>query len=253
MAEITTLTPQSTQSGRASGVGRAGEAMAPSVLVLADEILVAQMLATTIAACGPFSTVPQKGWAQLMRAVEEPGGESPRVLLRFADHLDEAELSRVRRLREAQPTVGVGLMARSFHLPGIYDLAAQRAAGLSILLRDGTLRVATLVRAILQLGTGVATMTPEVLQALVGGQHDSGELAALSADELSVLELVATGLRNCEIARRLHFSEKLIEKRIGCIFEKLQLNAESSRRLDRRATAIRLFLMHQHRRDILSH
>ena len=67
----------------------------------------------------------------------------------------------------------------------------------------------------------------------------------LSCGEREVLELIAVGLRNREIARRLWKSEKTIEKRIGQLFSKLGLDLETNRHLDRRVAAARIFLSGQ--------
>jgi DNA-binding NarL/FixJ family response regulator len=67
-------------------------------------------------------------------------------------------------------------------------------------------------------------------------------LGSLSASEREVLLLMADGLRNREIGRRLCKSEKTIEKQIAKIFVKLDLHDTS---LDRRVLAIRILLSSQ--------
>ena len=55
----------------------------------------------------------------------------------------------------------------------------------------------------------------------VGATHAASGLAALTPRENEVLELIAEGLPNAEIARRLFISEKTAKVHVYHIFEKL--------------------------------
>ena len=68
-------------------------------------------------------------------------------------------------------------------------------------------------------------VTPRVLAAvrtsLPLGREDDGRLEHLSDRELEVLELIASGASNPEIAGALHLSERTIKGHVGNIFAKL--------------------------------
>jgi DNA-binding CsgD family transcriptional regulator len=71
--------------------------------------------------------------------------------------------------------------------------------------------------------------------------HDH-RLEKLTACEREVLELIAEGLRNPAIARRLWKSEKAIEKTVARVFGKLGLDATLMPDVDRRVTAACIYL-----------
>jgi DNA-binding NarL/FixJ family response regulator len=85
-----------------------------------------------------------------------------------------------------------------------------------------------IVRAIRGLAAGEAVFGPGVIDRLLNqignGPAQSGELfPGLSPRELGVLELMASGMRNADIAARLHLSPKTVANRISLIFSKLQV------------------------------
>lgn len=221
-----------------------------STLVLADEPLTGQALAAAVRASNVIDAVFQPDWRTMCRTLDERRGDR---LLWFGDIIDQEIAKKVIALRDAKPDVGVCLLARRFHLPSVYALAAQSASGLSLLLRTEALVMADVVRALFRIDAHIVTLTPEVFEALAekANAEEIEPFASLSRDERSVLELLALGLRNCEIARRVHRSEKLIEKRVGAIFVKLNLNDVADRKLDRRVAAARVFLAYKRELEIL--
>ncbi|MEO7397697.1 MAG: response regulator transcription factor [Ilumatobacteraceae bacterium] len=65
-------------------------------------------------------------------------------------------------------------------------------------------------------------MTPRLLSRLRGRpQHDSAAIDQLSARELEVLRLMATGATNGEIAATLYLAERTVKSHVGSIFTKL--------------------------------
>jgi DNA-binding NarL/FixJ family response regulator len=58
-----------------------------------------------------------------------------------------------------------------------------------------------------------------------GGTGDAAVLDALTPRELQVVELVAAGLDNGTIGRRLGIAEKTVRNRVSTIFSKLGVNS----------------------------
>ena len=56
-----------------------------------------------------------------------------------------------------------------------------------------------------------------------------GEISELSPREIEVLELVATGLSNEEIAERLYLSVRTVERHLTNIYAKLRLSGKAAR------------------------
>ena len=55
----------------------------------------------------------------------------------------------------------------------------------------------------------------------MGDEHGAGQQEALSQRELEILELVADGLTNADIARRFHVTETTIKFHLTRIYRKL--------------------------------
>jgi DNA-binding NarL/FixJ family response regulator len=78
---------------------------------------------------------------------------------------------------------------------------------------------------------------PEYLNPRRAADARSASLDVLSLAEREVLMLMGDGLRNRAIARKLHRSEKTVEKHVARIFEKLELQDPT---VDRRVLAARI-------------
>jgi DNA-binding NarL/FixJ family response regulator len=116
-----------------------------------------------------------------------------------------------------------------------YAFAGLRAGASGFLLKDT--RPADLVQAIRTVAHGDAVVSPRVTRRMLElfGQHlPSGpgagaadgrdpRLGRLTARELEVLQLVAEGLSNGEIAARLTVSETTVKTHVGNVLGKLEL------------------------------
>ena len=115
----------------------------------------------------------------------------------------------------------------------VYD--ALRAGASGFLLKDVTAE--RLFEAVRVIATGDALLAPAITRRLIGEfaalppraethaatAHPQIELAALTARETQVLRLVAEGLSNSEIARRLVVSEETVKTHVSRVLGKLGL------------------------------
>jgi DNA-binding NarL/FixJ family response regulator len=114
-----------------------------------------------------------------------------------------------------------------------YVYAALRAGASGFLLKDA--QPADLLSAIRAVAAGEAVVAPRVTRRLLesyvhrlpvpgAAEPDfSDRLAQLTARELEVLELVARGLSNAEIAEKFVLSEATVKTHVGRILAKLEL------------------------------
>jgi DNA-binding NarL/FixJ family response regulator len=80
-----------------------------------------------------------------------------------------------------------------------------------------------------------------ISELLGGDAREISGIGRLSATELEVARLIAEGLRNREIARVLHRSEKTVERHVSQIFQKLGIDKRQTR-FDRRVLTCRAVL-----------
>ncbi|WP_328467132.1 response regulator transcription factor [Streptomyces sp. NBC_00448] len=104
--------------------------------------------------------------------------------------------------------------------------------GLGYLLKDRVGEVAEFLDALDRVAGGETVIDPEVVRVLLGEQSAAKPLLRLTPREREVLALMAQGLNNQTIARRLTVTEASVVKHSGNIFMKLDLDpAEGNRRV----------------------
>jgi DNA-binding NarL/FixJ family response regulator len=101
----------------------------------------------------------------------------------------------------------------------------QRAEGFGYLLEDRVLEIDDFLDALRRVGRGGTAIDPDVIAQLVGRRRDDDPLAALTPREREVLGLMAGGLSNGGIRRRLFLSPKPVEAHVKRMFMRLQLDA----------------------------
>lgn len=112
--------------------------------------------------------------------------------------------------------------------------------GLGYLLKDRVARVADFVRSLGIVAAGGVVVDPEVAAGLVQGK--SSALEDLSPREREVLELMAQGLSNSNIAAQLYLSGAAVSKHVANVFLKLGLAPGEE---NRRVRAVLTYLTEQ--------
>ena len=126
-------------------------------------------------------------------------------------------------LRVRKETPGSPVLVLSQYVEQTYagELLSSGEGGVGYLLKDRVARVAEFLDALERVAAGGTAMDPEVVAQLLTKRHDP--LAALTSREREVLELMAQGFANGEIARRLVVTDRAVHKHVGNIFAKLDL------------------------------
>lgn len=108
------------------------------------------------------------------------------------------------------------------------ELLAGGARGLGYLLKDRVGRVEEFLEALERVAAGGTALDPEVVTELMSRRGREDSLESLTPREREVLQLMAQGHGNTEIASRLSVSERAVSKHIGNVFVKLGLPPSDS-------------------------
>lgn len=198
-----------------------------TVLVVDDQAMVRQGFSALLAAQDDMSVVGDAGdGAEAIRAVAEL---RPDVVLMDVRMPGTDGLTAARRILSgdsaARPRI---LMLTTFDLDD-YVYEALRAGCSGFLLKDAP--AAELVRAIRVVAEGEALLAPSVTRRLVtevlarrpAPRAETEALRALTTREREVLEQVATGRSNAEIAEELVVSEETVRTHVARMLAKLGL------------------------------
>ena len=103
------------------------------------------------------------------------------------------------------------------------DLLAAGGAGIGYLLKERVADVGEFVESVRRVAEGGTAFDPEVVAQLLGRRRRDDPLSELTPREREVLSLMAEGLSNSAIAKRLWLTVGAVEKHISSIFGRLGL------------------------------
>lgn len=138
-----------------------------------------------------------------------------------------------RRLSQQHPDVRV-VMLTSFDDTEQVQAALQAGAIGYLLKNADVMEVLQAIRAAMQ---GEPTLSPDITRALIHANRNPAPDFGLTERELEVLQLLAQGMRNAQIARRLSLSLSTVKFHVSAILRKLEV--------ENRTEAVTLALQHQ--------
>jgi DNA-binding NarL/FixJ family response regulator len=206
------------------------------LLILADERLLGRGLATLLES--QFETHAVESFE---RADRLAGNGRREIILWVGNRVDDDTVAHLRHLRETHPGMLLCIVTHAAEPRALRHLLTQAPEAVAVLERNDGLDLPTIVATLDDVLSGRSTLEPRILRQLFEASSDENALAKLTSSEQEILELVASGLRNCEIARRLWKSEKAVEKQVSQVFSKLGLQASTHPHIDRRVTAARIY------------
>ncbi|MBN1936648.1 MAG: response regulator transcription factor [Anaerolineae bacterium] len=207
--------------------GEGGDAI--TVFIVDDHDVVRKGLRFYLSAYSEISIVGEAGDAQsAIRGVQE---QVPDVILMDlvlplapgALPVDEGGVQATRRIREVSPHSRVVVLTSFTQDELIF--AAIKAGALSYLLKDADAE--TVLRAIRSASRGEAILHPFIAQRLMAevtapAKHKD-PISELTAREVEVLQLIAQGMSNAEIAAELVVTERTIKAHVSNLLGKLHL------------------------------
>ena len=226
------------RSGSAASAPDEAEEAAPDadalrIAIAEDSVLLREGLASLLESAG-FRVVGQSGDPDdLLLKIRSYAPDLAIVDVRMPPtHTDEG-LRAAREIRERHPSTGVLILSQHVETDSAIELLADNAEGVGYLLKDRVRDVDGFIAAVRRVARGGTAFDPLVVSTLLGRSAGRGTLDALTERERSVLALMAEGLSNGAIAKRLYISLRAVERHVGAIFDKLQLpsDAEGHRRV----------------------
>jgi DNA-binding NarL/FixJ family response regulator len=158
---------------------------------------------------------------RLRAAVSEHEPDLAVVDVRMPPSFTDEGIRAAQWIRDAHPDIGVLVLSQHVESTGAVGLVSQ--GGFGYLLKDRVLHVSEFLEAAERVAHGGSALDPEVVASLVVGERDA--LAALTDREREVLSLMAEGLTNNAIARRLTLAERTVEGHVRSVLTKLDLPA----------------------------
>jgi DNA-binding NarL/FixJ family response regulator len=187
------------------------------VLIVDDHALVRAGLERLLATVEDVEVVG--GAADGAQAVALAADNHPDVVLMDLSMPDHDGVEATRRIRAADPAVRVVALTSFSDRERILD--ALDAGMLGYLLKDADPE--ELVRGIRAAARGEAPIAPKAALALLDERAAGRETHELSSREREVLALVAQGLPNKLIARRLGIAETTVKAHLTSIFQRIDV------------------------------
>ena len=199
-----------------------GPVCALRVVVADDDVLLREGVASLLERSG-FDIVGQAGDAtELLSLVRE---QHPQLVLtdirmpptHTAEGLDAAKI-----IRAESPETGIVVLSAHVDVDHAMELLAGGHA-IGYLLKSRVTDVADFVDTVQRIANGASVVDPALVAELVSARRRDDPLAALSTREREVLTLMAEGLSNAGIGRRIWVTEGTVEKHVRSILTKLNL------------------------------
>jgi DNA-binding NarL/FixJ family response regulator len=195
----------------------------PLRVVIADDQALVRTGFTMILAADGIDIVAEAGDG--VQAIDAVRRTRPDVVLMDIRMPTMDGLEATRRILTDHPDPPRILILTTFDLDR-YVYAALSAGASGFLLKDVT--ADRLIAAVRMVRAGDALLAPTVTRRLVerfAKQHDGAalhrDLTTLTPRELDILQRIARGLSNLELARQLHISETTVKTHVTRIFAKL--------------------------------
>jgi DNA-binding NarL/FixJ family response regulator len=161
-------------------------------------------------------------------AIELAASTAPDVILMDVRMPKRSGIEACAAIKDVAPTARILMLTVSDEEADLYDAVKNGASG--YLLKESSIdEVAQAVRVV---ADGQSLISPSMASKLLDefkqlSRSDGQQVSTprVSARELEVLQLVAQGLNNREIGKRLFISENTVKNHVRNILEKLQLHS----------------------------
>jgi len=195
------------------------------VLLVDDHEVVRQGLKALLESRGGIEVVGEAGTAT--EGVRRVGFDSPDVVVMDVRLPDGSGVDACRDIRSRFPDVQVLMLTSYADEEALVAAILAGAAGYVLKRIDGD----ELIRSVERVAAGESLLDPEMTERLFtrirDGSHDDPRLARLSPQEHRILEMIAEGKTNREIADHLYLAEKTVKNYVSNLLRKLEMKRRS--------------------------
>ena len=193
------------------------------VVVADDHALFRYGLKAMLANAEGFEVVGEAATGE--EVVEKVAQTRPDIVLMDIQMPGISGIEATRRILERNPNIGVVVVTMFEDDDSVF--AAMRAGARGYVLKGADAE--EVLKVVAAVAEGEAHFGPEIARRLMGffsapkPAAPSEAFPELTAREAEVLDLIAQGWNNAEIARRLFLSQKTVRNRVSSVFLKLQV------------------------------
>ena len=191
------------------------------VVIAEDQVLLREGLARLFEDAGHHVVASLGDAEQLLTTVAEHNADLVVVDIRMPPSYTDEGARAAAELKTTHPELGVLLLSQ--HIETTHAVALVTLGGFGYLLKDRVLAVGEFLAAAERVAQGGSALDPKVVAGLVSARGEDDLLAELTEREREVLELMAEGLTNAGIAKRLYPSERTVEAHVRHVLTKLDL------------------------------
>jgi DNA-binding NarL/FixJ family response regulator len=193
------------------------------VVIADDDVLLREGLATLLERSG-FEVPGRAGDAsELLELVRRHLPDLVVVDIRMPPTYSTEGLDAAQAIRQELPETAILVLSAHVEVEHAMHLLAS-GGRIGYLLKSRVTDVNEFVDTVGRIANGASVVDPALVQELVSARRRDDPLAALSEREREVLTLMAEGLSNAGIARRIWVTEGTVEKHVRSILTKLDLH-----------------------------
>ena len=191
------------------------------VIIAEDQVLLREGLRRLFEDAGHEVVASHDDAERLLPAVAGHRPDLVVVDVRMPPTYSDEGTQAARAIKNAHPDVGVLVLSQHIETGHAVELVS--LGGFGYLVKDRVLDVGDFLDAARRVATGGSALDPKVVATLVGPATPEDPLAELSEREREVLELMAEGLTNAGIAKRLFVTERTVEAHVRHVLMKLDV------------------------------
>ena len=191
------------------------------VILVEDQALLREGLAGLIRDAGHQVVASLENCDRIEEAVREHSPDIVILDVRLPPSFTDEGTRAAAALKALWPSLGVLLLSQ--HIETDHSVQLAGLGGFGYLLKDRVLDVAEFFSAMSRVADGGSALDPQVVAALVNRNARQDSLAQLTERENEVLRLMAQGMTNTGIAKRLVLSERTVEAHVRRLLHKLDI------------------------------